>query len=177
MRRKKVINVNTTVKFNDEGDLIISTAEMGKLFGIRNDTLSGWAEKGCPKEERGWWNLKKVIAWRGMARSGDNMEISSEAKKLQADADYKTAKARQAEVELQEQLGKLVPIEVIQEDLQNAFAEIRQILMKLPNDLHAKIHTLYPACAEDVKDIADDTVRKSLLRLAECDNARGNAEI
>lgn len=171
------MNVKSTVKFNDDGDLLITTGEMGKIFGVRNDTMSDWAKKGCPKEERGWWNLKKVIEWRGMGRPGDNMEISSEAKKLQADADYKTAKARQAEVELQEQLGKLVPVEVITEDMQNAFAEMRQIMMKLPNDLHAKIHTLYPACAEEVKDIADDTVRKCLLRLAECDNARGNAEM
>ena len=171
------MNVKSTIKFNDEGELLLTTGEMGKIFGMRADTLSDWAQKGCPKEERGWWNIRKVVEWRGLARSGDNMEISSEAKKLQADADYKTAKARQAEVELQEQLGKLVPIEIITADMQNAFAEMRQILMKLPNDLHAKIHTLYPACAEEVKDIADDTVRKCLLRLAECDNTRGNAEV
>lgn len=164
-------------KWNNEGDLILTTQEMGKIFGMRPDTLSDWATKGCPKECRGWWNVRKVIEWRGLGRLGDNTEKSSEAKKLQADADYKTAKARQAEVELQEQLGKLVPIEIVTEKMQDAFTEIRQLLLKLPNDLHAKIHTLYPSCAEDVSEIADDTVRKCLLRLAECNNSRGDGEM
>lgn len=169
--------MNNTVKFNKDGDLLLTTAEMGKIFGMRPDTLSDWAKKGCHKEERGWWNVRKVIEWRGLNRMGDNPELSSEAKKLQADADYKTAKARQAEVELQEQLGKLVPIEIVEEKMADAFAEIRQLLLKLPNDLHARIHTEYPNCAEGVSEIADDTVRKCLLRLAECDNSRGNAEM
>lgn len=177
VKRLYIVNVSSTVKFNDEGDLILTTAEMGKIFNMRADTLSDWAKKGCPKEERGWWNVKKVIEWRGMSRLGDNVEMSSEAKKLQADADYKTARARQAEVELQEQLGRLVPIEIVKEQMQDAFAEIRQLMLKLPNDIHAKIHVAYPNCAEDVKEIADDTVRKCLLRLAECDNARGNANV
>lgn len=161
-------------KWDENGDLILTTQEMGKIFGLRADTLSDWAIKGCPKESRGWWNVRKVIEWRGLGRLGDNSEKSSEAKKLQADADYKAAKARQAEVELQEQLGKLIPIEIVTKQMQDAFAEIRQLILKLPNDLHAKIHTIYPSCAEDVKEIADDTARKCLLRLAECDNARAD---
>lgn len=159
------------IKFDENGDLLISSREILRVFSISNATRDLWAKQGCPKVERGWWKLSDVIRWRGIGNRLDRDEESDEAKKLRADAEYKDMKAKQEAVKLQEMLGNLVPIDMIQEEWAMTFTEIRQQLLKLPNDIRARIYTLYPECSEDVTLIAKETVRQCLDELAGCSNA------
>lgn len=167
-----------TVRRNDNGELLITSKDMMILFNIEEVTLAKWAKSGCPKVQRGLWNLREVIRWRGIAKRGDNdQDQSDEARKLQADADYKHAKARQEEVRLQEMLGELVPIEMIKDKWAMAFTEIRQLLLKLPTDIRVAVHTQYPDCSEGVTEIAEETVRKCLFGLAGCGDTRVNGTL
>ena len=158
-------------RYDENGDLIVSTADLIKIFGVTQRTVAEWGRTNCPKVGRGEWKLKDVVEWRGLCRLGDATNKESDAaKKLRADAEYKDAKAKQEAVRLQEMLGNLVPIEMIQEQWAFTFADIRQQLMKLPNDIRARIHTSYPECSEDVSLIAEEIIRRTLEGLAECDN-------
>ena len=164
------------VKRAENGDLLVTSKEMLVIFNIDSTTLGDWAKAGCPKHSRGYWSIKQVIRWRGMGKRGEaNYEQSNEAKKLQADADYKAAKARQEEVRLQEMLGYLVPIEMIKDKWTMTFTEIRQTLLKLPNDLRVAVHTQYPEASEGVTEIAEEIVRKCLGGLAGCGDTRINS--
>lgn len=156
----------------EEGQFIFTTQEVLALFDIGDSTLKRWVKEGCPKLGRDQWDLQQLLRWRGLGKRGDNQfHDSPEAKKLQAEADLKDAKARQEEVRLQEMLGYLVPIEMVQEQLADTFTEIRQTMLRLPNDVRARIHVQYPDCSEGVSEIVNTTVRKCLESLAECNNA------
>lgn len=159
------------LRYDENGDLIIPTADLIKIFGVAPKTPAEWAKQGCPKVGRGEWKLKDVVQWRGLMRLGDATNKESDAaKKLRADAEYKDMKAKQEAVRLQEMLGNLVPIEMIREQWAYTFTDIRQQLLKLPNDIRARIHTSYPECSEEVSLIAEDTIRRTLEGLSECDN-------
>lgn len=154
-------------KYDDNGDLIVNTTDLVNLFGVTKKSIAEWSGKGCPKIGRGLWKLKDVIAWRGLARRGDvNGEESDAVKKLRADAEYKDAKAKQEAVRLQEMLGNLIPIDMMKDEWAMMFTEIRQQLLKLPNDIRAKTYVLYPECSEEVTVIAEETIRQCLERLA-----------
>ena len=159
-------------KYDKNGDLVVSTTDLVNLFGVTKKTIAEWPQKGCPKLGRGTWLLKDVIRWRGLSRAGDgNGEESDAVKKLRADAEYKDAKAKQEAVRLQEMLGNLIPIDMMKDEWAMMFTEIRQQLLKLPNDIRAKTYTLYPECSEEVTVIAEETIRQCLERLANGNNA------
>lgn len=158
-------------KYDENGDLIISTEDVSRAFGVTTKSVTDWNKAGLQRYERGMYRLKDVIKWRGLMRLGDATNKETDAsKKLRADAEYKDAKAKQEAVKLQEMLGNLVPIEMIQEQWAFTFTDIRQQLMKLPNDIRARIHTSYPECSEDVSVIAEEIIRRTLEGLSECNN-------
>lgn len=136
------------------------------LFDVADTTLTKWIKKGMPKISQGKYLLRDVIRWRGVAK--DNANMSDAARKLEADADYKKAKARQEEVHLQEMLGQLVDVEIVKGELSTVFTTVRQILLKLPNEIRVHVHTLYPESDAGVSEIAENTVRKCLEELANC---------
>lgn len=172
------VKTSEYVRRDEKGELLLTTSDMLSVFNISQQTMKDWANSGCPKHSRGLWNIREVIRWRGIAKAGDNYkDQSDEARKLQADADYKHAKARQEEVRLQEMLGELVPIEMIHDKLIMTFTEIRQTLLKLPNDLRVAVHTQYPEASEGVTEIAEETVRKCLGGLAVCGDTRINGTL
>ena len=98
------------MKETEDGQLIVSSEVLKRIFGVTQRLISDWAMQGCPKYDRGWWNLKDVIEWRGLGRQKGEKK-SDEAKKLEADADLKYAKARQEELKLAEMMGELIPKE------------------------------------------------------------------
>ena len=166
-----VIMSKAECRYDENGDLIVPTDDVVRIFGVTTKTVSEWNKSGLEKVERGMYKLKDVVKFRGLMRLGDatNQETDA-AKKLRADAEYKDAKAKQEAVKLQEMLGNLVPIEMIQEQWAFTFTDIRQQLLKLPNDIRARIHTSYPECSEDVSLIAEEIIRRTLEGLTECNN-------
>lgn len=155
-----------TIKRDENGQIILTSKDMYLLFDINDTTLNNWVHKGMPKLTHGHFRLQDVIRWRGVAKVEDNM--SDNARKLQADADYKKAKAQQEEVRLKEMLGELVDVEIVKGELGTVFTTIRQILLKLPNEIRVHVHTLYPESDIGVSEIAEATVRKCLDELSNC---------
>lgn len=160
-------------RYDENGDLLVPTSDVARIFGVTIKAVADWNKSGLKRVERGMYRLKDVVEWRGLMRLGDNNRaIETDAtKKMRAEADYKDAKAKQEAVKLQEMLGNLVPIEMIQEQWAFTFTDIRQQLLKLPNDIRARIHTSYPECSEDVSLIAEEIIRRTLEGLSECNNA------
>lgn len=159
-------------RYDENGDLLVPTSDVARIFGVTIKAVADWNKSGLKRVERGMYKLKDVVEWRGLMRLGDNNKTveTDASKKLRADAEYKDAKAKQEAVKLQEMLGNLVPIEMIQEQWAFTFTDIRQQLLKLPNDIRARIHTSYPECSEDVSLIAEEIIRRTLEGLSECNN-------
>lgn len=153
------------MKETEDGQLIVSSEVLKRIFGVTQRLISDWAMQGCPKYDRGWWNLKDVIEWRGLGRQKGEKK-SDEAKKLEADADLKYAKARQEELKLAEMMGELIPKELVEATLASTFSSIRQRLLALPNDIRAECFTLYPENTTGVTKLADKAVRECLDYMA-----------
>lgn len=150
--------------------VILTNSQICYVFNIVPETLRKWTKNGCPKLGRGKYDLRSVINWRGLSVQGDVKDVSSEAKKLQAEADFKHAKARQEEIRLQEMLGQLIPVEMVHDRLEALFTDIRQTLLNLPEQIRSEVHTLYPEASGETSEIADRVVRKVLTGLAGSNN-------
>lgn len=153
------------MKETEDGQLIVSSEVLKRIFGVTQRLISDWQMQGCPKYDRGWWNLKDVIEWRGLGRQ-KGQKKSDEAKKLEADADLKYAKARQEELKLAEMMGELIPKELVEATLASTFSSIRQRLLALPNNIRAECFTLYPENTTGVTKLADKAVRECLDYMA-----------
>lgn len=72
----------------NELDIVVTTDQAAKFFGVTRKALMDWANKGCPKEKRGRWNLKQVFDWWWENLAGDRAaqqsddESMNEAKRL-----------------------------------------------------------------------------------------------
>jgi len=159
------------IKTTEDRQILVNSAKVCDLFGVSDTMLKAWAKQGLQKEERGWWNLKTVIAWRGIARL-EGGEASPAAKKLKADADEKYAKARQEEIKLQAMLGNLIDLTMVQAFMTSLFSRVRQMMLALPNEIRVETYTLYPECSTEVTKIAENKVNNCLTELSELYNDR-----
>jgi len=87
-------------KVSSNNDFVFSTAETCDFFTVSRETLSAWSKQGCPKEKRGYWNIKDVMNWLGKGNSAGKKDVSDEARKLKADADYREHKAEKESISL-----------------------------------------------------------------------------
>ena len=71
----------------NELDIIVTTDQAAKFFGVTRKTLKQWSDAGAPKVGRGRWNLKELFDWwwdsiasdRAAQQGGD--ESMNEAKR------------------------------------------------------------------------------------------------
>jgi len=109
-------------------DVLLSTDAMQHTFGVTRQTLGNWEQQGCPKEGRGQWSLRKVIAWRsgemdlGIA-GADRTKIKDA--KLKAEAMLKAAQANKAKREMEILEGKYLPIEDIEHEWAGRIVELK----------------------------------------------------
>lgn len=81
------------------GKHCFSTQGICSILQISRETLANWADQGCPKLQRGWWDLNAVLAWSGVVSSEgvksrneaktDKQKKSTFEKKLYAEAELK----------------------------------------------------------------------------------------
>jgi phage terminase Nu1 subunit (DNA packaging protein) len=83
-----------------------TTAEIMKLFGVSDRTLTNWKEKGCPQVAHGKWSGPDVIKWYIGYISGSTGDDDMETPNLQeSKARLVAAKARLTEHELEKEQG------------------------------------------------------------------------
>ena len=77
------------------GKVCVSTSALYEILDVNESTLVRWAERGCPKVQRGWWSIKDVLDWRNASFKAmtendiDKMSISE--KKTYYDGKVKEA--------------------------------------------------------------------------------------
>jgi len=125
--------------------------------------LSTWAKKGAPKETRGNWDLKKLVAWKHGSKSN---ELSREARKLEADVRYREAKADVEEIKKLEKVGQYVSVGDVEKSLAEVFTRIKQGLLFMGHRIATELNAQYPELALDAKRLVDEEVAKGLTQLA-----------
>lgn len=159
------MNKNTENTARPENQFIFGTAQICDFFNVSRETLSSWEKKGAPKEGRGKWDLKKLIEWK--FGTGDDRELSLEARKLKADVRYRETKADVEEIKKLEKVGQYVSVEDVTKDLAEVFSRIKQGLLFLGHRIAAEVNAQYPEVTLEVKGLVDEEVRKGLKQLAQ----------
>jgi len=148
------------VKFEDN-QILFNTKMTAKFFGVTPRTLIDWKKRGAPSEVRGWWNIKALNDWRG-----GSADLSDEARKLKADADYREHKARLVEMDRQVAEGKYIPVEQVTADLKRLFSNLRQSLLSIGHNIAIELNSIDQDAALVAKKIVDNVVYDALNELA-----------
>lgn len=117
------------------GKPCLTTAAMIEVLGITQQALSLWESQGCPKEARGWWSLKDVLAWKGLItptgvkNEEQAAETSLTRKKLAAETKFKEQKADEAEFKNAIARGEYILKEEITAELQRFFIVLKRSML------------------------------------------------
>jgi len=146
------------VKLKD-GVLMVSTGMVVDLYQTSRNTVDKWIRGGAPKHERGWWDLKELIKWRGESAGSQGLTPSAAANKIVADTRYKDARANIEQLRLQQIIGTVIPVEIMQQRLENTFFAFSQSLKNLAE-------SLYPELSAKGREKLNDGFTKALTALS-----------
>jgi phage terminase Nu1 subunit (DNA packaging protein) len=145
-----------------EKQFIFSTKETCDFFGISRETLSDWAKKGAPKEDRGKWDLKKLVEWR----FGGGHKESPEIRKLKAEADLKEAKARQEQIKLGVTEEEFIQVKSVTADLRRLFTVLKRNLLAIGHDIATDLNSFDAEAALEAKKVVDKRIEEALEQMS-----------
>lgn len=145
-----------------QGDIriLLNTKMTAKFFSVSPRTLSNWNDKGCPKYERGWWDIKKVMNWVNKNHDKESLP----ARKLKAEAEYKEIQAllKQKELDIKEE--DYMRKEEVKEEWVRRVVEVKKGLMSLPQRIASEVTD--PETRSVVEGVCEDEVRELLKQYA-----------
>jgi len=104
-------------------EVCLNTETMARIFSVSSDTISNWEKKGCPKEARGWWSIRKVIKWKleGVEEKANGGEKSAIAIKTDFEAKLKEAKFIEQDMKNKVTKGEYIAKDKVIQELQEFF--------------------------------------------------------
>lgn len=157
---------NKWLQITDDGRILLSTSKLAEIMGVSVVTVHSWDRQDCPKEKRGWWDLKAVLVWRGRA-VGIQGGADALADKLSADIRLKNARATLAEQELLVKSGELISMVLVEERLTELFGNLRTSIMGIADHIMTELYSQYPELAPQVRRLVDGYIREALKQIAD----------
>ena len=117
---------------HQDGIVEVSTSFLEEYFNVTRKTLTMWAEKGCPKLDRGAWDFIAVLKWRGGLASTEEDKEDPYTRKIRADAFLKEQQGQLAEIELQKARGEIIEIGEVVRVIGGIISNTKALLMALP---------------------------------------------
>lgn len=157
---------NKRIEETEDGRILVSTSTLADIMHVSTNTVGVWERQGCPKEKRGWYDIKAVVGWRGR-EIGVQGGADGLSAKLEADTKLKQAKAKMAELELQQKSGELVPLALVEQVVGEKFADIRTSMLSIGDLIMAEMYSQYPELAQQARRVIDGHIRKALEEIAD----------
>ena len=151
-------------------------AQIAVAFDVNLTTVDKWRRSGCPAEQQGKnvvFTVRAVSDWlRGRdSASNDALDLSQERAKLTK------LQAEKATLELEQQRGNLIPMELVIEGWQGLLANARAKLLALPPKVAAQVlgmesyveveHVIRDIIYEALDELAGDVVPKEYQKRLE----------
>lgn len=162
----EAVKKNKWLQITDDGRILLSTSKLAEIMGVSVVTVHSWDRQDCPKEKRGWWDLKAVLVWRGRA-VGIQGGADALADKLSADIRLKNARATLAEQELLVKSGELISMVLVEERLTELFGNLKTSIMGIADNVMTELYSQYPELAPQVRRLIDGYIRKALRQIAD----------
>lgn len=125
-----------------EGDrFLLSSEATARFYGVTSRTLRDWTAKGCPQEERGWYDPAAIMRWRnGEGRSGKSEAGETlESRKLRAETEYRERKAERERIFLEAQLGLYMERAQVESEWAGRIIELKAGLLAMGRKVAANI--------------------------------------
>lgn len=157
------------IKETENGRILVSSNRLCSLLDITSKTLTNWSRDGLEKEARGWWDLQKVLAWRGLvnesATPGEKKAKTLQQKKLEAEVAYKEAQVELTQFKSALQNGEYVERDVVQSELSRFFIVLKKSLLSLSKKLSGTVsgyvdNTEARRVERDLNDIISDALEQ-----------------
>ena len=145
-----------------KGDIriLLNTQMTAMFFSVSSRTLTNWNDKGCPKYNRVWWDIKKVMQWVNT----NNDDESLAARKLKAEALYKELQAELKQKELDIKDDEYIAKKEVKEEWVRRVIEVKKGLMALPQRIANQVTD--PETRSLLEGVCEDEVRELLEQYA-----------
>lgn len=166
-RQVNRMDVAKLIHLDENKHIHCSCAIIGANMGMTGMGIRQFCKENDIPITKGKVNFHDYLEKRRDKRIGEEKSLSDSARKLKAEADYKTSKARQEEMVTLQMMGELIPYEEVSESLQSTFLDIRQKLLAFPAQVKNKLYSKDPAMAVEVEGEVQKEVNALLERLAD----------
>ncbi|WP_195940946.1 hypothetical protein [Romboutsia sp. 1001713B170131_170501_G6] len=164
-----------SVKYKEEGEkLIVNTEALCALLSVTRMTVKRWADEGCPKHSRGWWDLADVLKWKGMVGTGnlksvkDSKDMSFKEKKLYYEMKYKEAQAENMYLKNSIAKGEYLKRDEVIDELNRFFVVLKRSLMGLSRKIVTDIglivgQTTARKIESQIKEVIEDALSQMCI--------------
>lgn len=120
-----------------DGNLCISTEGLSHIMDVTKAAVLRWGQQGCPKAKRGWWPLRDVLKWRGLASTtgGSDREKTLMQRKLEAEVALKEAQGELTKLKNDITAGRYLEVEYVEAELKRFFIVFKRSVNALPRRL------------------------------------------
>lgn len=135
------VAIESSCGIESDGVIVVSTAFLENYFGVSRPAIQKWTQQGCPKLERGKWDLIAVLKWRGWVSGvdGEGEGQGLHVKKLKAETFLKEMQGELAELELQRVKGELISLAEVEDVIGAAIINAKAQLLSLPAKIAPKL--------------------------------------
>ena len=151
--------------------ICVSTSALYDILEVNESTLVRWAERGCPKVQRGWWSIKDVLQWRNASFKAmtendlDKMSISE--KKTYYDAKVKEAQSEALILKNKIAQGEYIPKDEIVEELQRFLVVLKKSMTGFSRKIAADLSHIVDATeARRMGKLIQETTAKVLEQMS-----------
>ena len=112
----------------------LNRSDTAQKLNVALTTLDYWRRKGCPHTKKGkqvFFNIDTLKTWRD-SRAGGDLDYTQERAKLTR------LQAAKATLELEQQRGNLIPLELVVVGWEGQIANCRAKLLALPSKVAAQ---------------------------------------
>lgn len=153
------------------GKVCVTTSALYEILEVNESTLVRWAEKGCPKVQRGWWSIKDVLDWRNASykaiTENDIDKMSSAEKKLYYEAKVKEAQSQALILKNELAQGDYILKADVVEELQRFFVILKRSMTGFSRKIAAELsHVVDANEARRIGKLVSDTTTNALEQLS-----------
>ncbi|KAB8126918.1 terminase small subunit [Gracilibacillus oryzae] len=153
-----------------DNEVVVSTKALCDLLEISDRTLTDWKRQGLTQHSRGWWDLKKVLKWRGLISHSDSevdKSINLQKKKLEAEIAFKEAQSDLSRLKADIAEGKYLEKEIVELELSRFFAVFKKSSMALSRKLAGEVSSYVdPLEARRIEKSLSEIINNALEQMS-----------
>ena len=117
----------------------VTTADLAEFFKVTKMGISFWVKEGMPRIGSNKFDLWEVMQWH-LTRIENRMDIAVQESNSETDKIRKTRiEADLKQLELDQQLGKIIEMDVAINELSKVMSIVRNTITSLPNKIAPQI--------------------------------------